>query len=64
MGTMPESPAPAVGPSPGAAEEVKVPFYYLSMFGYRDWFYHRVAKFIPRAACVIPVFLHHASGSV
>lgn len=60
---MPRSPALAVGPSPGATAEVKVPFYYLSMFGY-GWFYHRVAKFIPRATYVTLVFLHCASSWV
>lgn len=49
---MPQSPTLAVGPSPGAAAEVKVPFYYLSVFGYGGWFNHRAAKFIPRAAYV------------
>lgn len=52
---------PVVGPIAGAAMEVKVLFYFWSVFGYRGWFHSRVAKFIPG---VILAFLCHVSGSV
>lgn len=59
-----QEPRTGGGHSPGAAMELKVPFYYLSVFDYGRWFYHRVAKFIPRAAYFRFVFLRCASGSV